>query len=105
MSFNNMINNYYEPFVGGESLFFKVYKKAKNCYLSDVNSNLIITSNIIKKDLHRLIKSLNEHQRKHSKEYHYEIRSQYELQDSIEIPSRFLYLFIESTKKLNYLNQ
>lgn len=51
------INNYYEPFVGGGSLFFKVYKKAKNCYLSDVNSNLIITYNVIKKDPHRLIKS------------------------------------------------
>ena len=88
----NEINDYYEPFVGGGALFFEICKKAKTCYLSDINSDLIISYNVIKKSPDKLIKSLEKHQRKHCEEYYYKIRSQHELQDSIKIASRFLYL-------------
>lgn len=88
----NKINDYYEPFVGGGALFFEINKKTKNCYLSDVNSDLVIAYNVIKENPKKLIESLKKHHKKHSEEHYYRVRSQHELQDSVEIASRFLYL-------------
>jgi DNA adenine methylase len=88
----NKFNDYYEPFVGGGAVFFEIHKLAKNCYLSDINLDLVITYNVIKKDPQKLIKQLKIHAQSHNEEYYYHIRSQHVLPSPVEIAARFLYL-------------
>lgn len=84
--------NYFEPFAGGGALFFELYERLTAAYLSDINSDLILTYNAIKKDPERLIQLLNKHAEKHSESYYYKIRSQDKSKDPVEIAARFLYL-------------
>ncbi len=85
-------NNYYEPFAGGGALFFELYKRLKQAYLSDSNLDLILAYKVIEKNPNELIEFLKIHAKKHNKEYYYKIRQQHELQDAIEIAARFIYL-------------
>lgn len=84
--------NYYEPFVGGGALFYEIFDKPKKSFLSDTNFDLVITYNVIKKDLPKLLVALKIHEKKHNEDYFYKIRAMHTLQDPIEIASRFLYL-------------
>ncbi|AWD33205.1 putative DpnA-like adenine-specific methyltransferase [Candidatus Fokinia solitaria] len=87
------INDYYEPFVGGGALFFKIYKTAKYCYLSDLNSVLIGSYNAIKTDTVTLIKKLQYHALNHTTKYYYEIREHFSQSDDlIERSAKFIYL-------------
>ena len=52
--FPNEINNYYEPFAGGGSIFFKVASRVKHAYLSDNNLDLMLTYQAIKKRSRRI---------------------------------------------------
>lgn len=55
-----VIDKYFEPFVGGGALFFFLVSnyEIKEAYISDINKELILTYNVIKKDPKRLIKRL-----------------------------------------------
>jgi len=89
----NIINdydNYYEPFIGGGALFFKI--NTENGYISDINTDLITTYNVVKYFPLDLIKALKNHSENHTKEYYYLIRSQHNLTDIVEIAARFIYL-------------
>lgn len=66
-------NTYYEPFVGGGALFFHL--QPKNAVINDMNSDLILSYKAIKKDLSKLVKELEYHREKNSKEYFLELRS------------------------------
>lgn len=87
--FDPVKNTYYEPFVGGGAVFFDLLPKKAE--LSDLNSELVTTYNIIKNDVDTLIKSLKKH--KYEKEYYREMRAKdpKKLSD-VEIASRFIYL-------------
>jgi len=87
--FDPLFNTYYEPFVGGGAVFFDLLPNKAE--LSDLNYELVITYNIIKKNVGALIKSLKKH--KYDKEYYLKIRAQNtkKLSD-LEIASRFIYL-------------
>lgn len=82
---------YFEPFVGGGAMFFDLIPK--RAVLSDLNSELVITYNVIRNDLGLLIKKLKEHQKKNSFEYYLRIRAQdtKKLSD-INNAARFIYL-------------
>ena len=92
--------NYYEPFVGGGALFFALKNEGRldlaggggQAFLSDINFDLINTYQVIQRDPEPLIARLEAHARKHSSEYYYDIRSQHDLEDRIEIAARFVYL-------------
>lgn len=86
----NEFNRYYEPFVGGGAVFFET--GFKDAHLSDMNNDLVTMYNVVKTSPHELIDELKPHAANHSKEYFYEIRSQHELTDKIEIAARFMYL-------------
>lgn len=86
------ISEYYEPFTGGAALFFSQYKRMEKAVLSDVNIDLLLCYQVIKKDVEKLIAKLKLHAEKHSDEYFYKIRSQHDLTDPIEIAARFVYL-------------
>jgi len=82
---------YFEPFAGGGAMFFDLYPK--RAVLSDLNGELIVTYNVIKSDLEKLIKKLKEHQKRNNKEYFLKIRAQdtSRLSD-VSIAARFIYL-------------
>jgi DNA adenine methylase len=88
-AFDALKNTYHEPFVGGGAVFFDLFPK--KAILSDMNEELVITYNVIKKDVEILIKSLRKH--KYEKEYFLKIRSKNPKNLSeIETASRFIYL-------------
>jgi DNA adenine methylase len=73
------INNYYEPFLGGASMFFYIKQKynPKHCVLSDINKDLIETFKIVRDNPQQLIKKLKYFKKKHSKEFFYETREKF----------------------------
>lgn len=86
------INNYYEPFLGGGSIFF--YLKSKGlidgkCFLSDTNEELINTYRILKENHEELFKLLKK--QKNSEKEYYEFR-QAKFNSDIERASRFMFL-------------
>lgn len=87
--FNPETGRYFEPFVGGGAVFFDLLPK--KAYLSDLNSDLVTTYNVIKDNVDGLIKSLKKHE--YEKEYFLKVRAKdpRKLSD-IEIASRFVYL-------------
>ncbi len=94
--FPKKINRYFEPFVGGGAVAFyllKTHPEIKKIFLSDINKELIITYNVIKRDIDELINLLKKYKLKHNKEFYYKIREQ-EISklDPIEIAARFIYL-------------
>jgi DNA adenine methylase len=97
--FPNQIIRYFEPFVGGGAVAFyllKTHSEIKKIYLSDINKELIITYNVVKKNLNELIFSLKKHERNHKrnpKKYYYKIRDLVlKKEDYVGIASRFIYL-------------
>ena len=111
--FPKNFNNYFEPFVGGGSLFFyfvNKYANSKEYFLFDMNEELVITYNQIKNNWEEVQDLLNQMNEKHSKEFYYLIRNidrekiterKYKKLFSVakeltevEIAARFLYLNI-----------
>ena len=78
--------------MGGGALFFAIYDNIQQAFLSDKNLDLIITYNVIKRDYETLIQQLEEHKKKHNKDYYYKVRKNHYPQDPIDIASRFIYL-------------
>lgn len=76
--------NYYEPFLGGGAVFFFIAQNysIKNAYLSDINEDLMLTYNVVKKNVTELIEELATLKESYLKkdepkreEYFYEIRT------------------------------
>ena len=64
-------NRYFEPFVGGGALFFRV--KPEYGYISDINPELINVYEVVQNHVEELIVNLRSH--RNSEEYFYELRS------------------------------
>lgn len=90
------INTYYEPFIGAGALLFQ--KHPKKAVINDHNIQLITTYKVIKSDVDELIRLLQSHKEKNSKEYFYTIREQErQMEDfnklsDVEKAARFIYL-------------
>jgi DNA adenine methylase len=88
-NFDPTINRYFEPFVGGGAVFFDLLPE--KAFLSDLNSELVITYNVIKRHVKELIESLKKH--KNSKDYFLKMRAQNPKElSNLEIASRFIFL-------------
>jgi len=99
--FPEKFENYYEPFLGGGAVFFELYSKGllknKKIYLSDINSELINTYNVVKNNPIELINKLEIFKKKHTKEFYYETRGvdrteEFKVLTEIERATRFIYL-------------
>jgi len=99
--FPKEFENYHEPFLGGGALFFELYSqgllKGKKVYLSDINSELINTYNVVKNNPHELISGLENFKEQHNKEFYYKIRALDREDDflkmsALERATRFIYL-------------
>ena len=95
------INNYFEPFLGGGSIFFNI-NNFKNAYLSDLNVDLIETYNCIKDDVDRVIFKLSSFI--NDEEQYYKIR-QTTYKDSFDRAAKFIYLNKTSFNGIYKVNQ
>lgn len=86
---------YYEPFLGGGALLFRL--APKKAVINDSNEELVNAYIQVRDNLEELVQSLKKHQDKDSKEYYLKVRS-YDRDGSIlkmsnvERASRFIYL-------------
>lgn len=65
-------NIYYEPFVGGGALFWKL--APSTAVISDINAELINAYQMVRDHVEELLVLLEEHHRKHNKEHYYCVR-------------------------------
>ena len=109
--FPREISNYFEPFMGGASVFFELQNrdciKGKS-YLSDMNSELVVTCNLLKSNHKEVASLVNEINEKHTKELFYELRNVdrvpsgtnrytnsaelFDILTPVEVAARFIYL-------------
>ncbi|PXY40855.1 DNA adenine methylase [Flavobacterium cheongpyeongense] len=85
-------NNYFEPFLGGASIYIYLKKNnliKNNSFLSDANQDLINAYNMIAKDPQKVIDILKKY--KNEKEQYYILRD-LEPENDIEKAARFIYL-------------
>jgi len=99
--FPTEFNNYHEPFLGGGAVFFELYSrgmlKGKKAYLSDINSELINTYNVVKNNPSKLITNLQTYKENHNKEFYYQTREldrsdNFKTLSKLERATRFIYL-------------
>lgn len=83
------INRYFEPFLGGGSMYFHLQPTA--AYLSDINSDLINAYSVIRDNWKELYTLLRKYHREHSSTFYYQIRSS-KPKISITKAARFIYL-------------
>jgi DNA adenine methylase len=82
---------YWEPFLGGASLFFLL--KPEISILADSNSDLINCYQVVKDNPSDLSYEIESHRIRHSENYCYQIREQYNQGgDNVEQAGRFIYL-------------
>ena len=82
-------NSYFEPFLGGASVFFAL--QPEKAILSDINEEIINLYKVMRDYPEELTKILITHNEKHSEKYYYEIRRQ-NSKDNISRAARTLYL-------------
>ncbi len=82
-------NKYIEPFLGGGALFFSLLPKS--AILSDKNSELIETYEVIRNDPFNIMDRLSHHHKFHSVDYFYKIRENIP-NNEIDRAARFIYL-------------
>ena len=93
------INTYFEPFIGGGALFFRL--QPKKAVVNDLNKDLYFAYSCFQteSDFRKLISVLDEYQSKHSKDFYYQIR---ELDRQSEFKKQQTYL---KAARLIYLNK
>ncbi len=90
--FPEHIGTYWEPFVGGGAVFFTMADRMDRAILSDLNEELVITYQTVKKNVGELIDLLRVHEKKHKNDgYYLKVRGQ-KPTTAPEIAARFIYL-------------
>jgi DNA adenine methylase len=87
--FPKQIDTYYEPFLGGGAIFFRLLPAA--AVLTDINPELVNVYSCVRNAVEAVIEHLAAHQRSHSPDYYYKIRAAPE-GNPIERAARFIYL-------------
>ncbi len=110
----NKIENYYEPFLGSGAVFFDMVQNynVEHAYLYDTNPDLIITYQVIRKDVESLIERLYLLQTKYipldksqRQQYFYELRTAYNLQRNNVDPDEYSEQWLERAAQLIFLNR
>ena len=87
--FPNEYERYFEPFLGSAAVFFHL--SPPKSFLSDACKELIDTYTAVRDDWEGVLRRLHAHQKKHSKDYYYEVRSSLPNEPSAKA-ARFIYL-------------
>jgi DNA adenine methylase len=93
------INTYYEPFLGGASMFFYIRQKynPKKCVLSDINFDLVETFKAVRDNPHELIKKLKYFKRKHSSDFFYNTRERFNTNKFVGIRRSAAFIYLNKT--------
>ncbi len=87
---------YFEPFLGGGALFFRVISKTKmTACVSDANADLINAYKVVRDDVEGLINLLQRYEQNYRKDPHhfyYRLRSKTDIKDAVENTARFIAL-------------
>jgi len=94
------LDTYYEPFLGGGALFFRVRDKFKKHCLSDINLRLTTCYNAVKKMPEAVLEKLKIHGENDSKEYHKHIQAVHDANNPAELAANFIYLVYQSFYRL-----
>jgi len=94
--FPRSFSTFYEPFLGGGAVFFRLVESRPrfNAVLSDVNAGLINAYDVVKKRAQELIKKLVLHEAKYKlapKKYYYQVRDE-EPSDNVGRAARLIFL-------------
>lgn len=95
-------SNYYEPFLGGGSIFFSLSVTGAKATLSDANKELIDTYIAIRDDVEQVIQYFASY--KNTSDFYYELRAK-EPTDPFERAARFIYLNHTSYNGLYRVNR
>lgn len=73
----NEVERYFEPFLGGGSMFFYIKQKynPKFCMISDINEDLIEAFKMVRDNPHGIIEALNYFSKNDSKKFYYKSRT------------------------------
>ena len=82
-------NNYYEPFLGGGSVFFAL--RPHKAIITDINCDLINLYIVMREKPEELKELLKQHQYAHCRTYYYQVREKNYSTD-LEKAAKFLYL-------------
>ena len=111
---NGKIKNYYEPFLGSGAVFFFVAQNfpIKKAYLSDINEELILTYNVVKRYVLPLIESLKKLKEnyyslneKKREIFFYNIRDIYNKEKSKINFNNYSFNWIDRTAQMIFLNK
>ena len=83
---------YWEPFVGGGAVFFALEGLVASAQLSDVNSELALTYQVVKNDPEALIELLETHAVRHNQTYYLRVRQETGRPSAVEVAARLIYL-------------
>lgn len=97
--FPQKFTTYYEPFLGGGAVFFHLYGVTRNeqppknfpAILTDINPELVNVYCCVRDRVEELIALLAQHQKNHSQDYYYRMRSRVAGMP-VEMAARLIYL-------------
>ena len=95
--FPEKINTYWEPFLGGGSVFFYLHNRADHAVISDINLDLVITYQVVKDNPSSIFPFLIQHSEHHpDPAYYYYVRDEIDpktdLMNRAALAARFIYL-------------
>ena len=85
-------NDYWEPFLGGGTVFFALEHRIRHAHLSDLNRELIGTYRMIQENPEPIIALLELHSELHSRSHYHAVREEHEEPDPVVSAARFIYL-------------
>lgn len=93
------INTYFEPFLGGGSIFFYIKQRynPEKCVLSDTNKDLIETFKVVRDHPKELIKILNYFKKKNSLEFFYITRTKFNKNKICGIKRSAAFIYLNKT--------
>lgn len=93
------IKNYYEPFLGGSSVYFYIKQKynPKKCVISDINQDLIQTYIYVRDRPDLIIRYLTELKKQNSEDFYYRLREKFNKNKFSGVKRSAVFIYLNKT--------